>query len=117
MNNSLYGVVFLLRKTGLTLAEIRKLKLDQFNELVKEVMFQESVKDYQTALYVANLMATIVNTIPRRSGSKTYEASDFMAAKEPHRPGEAVKADPKAELEALAERFKIKLPAKEIREL
>ena len=114
MKDSIYGVAFLLRKTGLSLAEIRGLEPAQFRELFEEVAYQEEVAEYQTASYVASLLAAIANTVPRKV-NKTYKVSDFLQADRPRRAGEA--PTKKEELTALAERFGIKLPAREILEL
>ena len=117
MKGSIYIVSYLLRKTSMTLTEIRcELELGTFRELLDEVVFQESVAEYQTAMYVANILATIANTVPRKT-AKTSKAADFLNMKEPRRSGKDAVSDAKAELEALATKFKIKLPAREIREL
>lgn len=116
MKNSTYGIAFLLRKTNVTLEEIGKLSIVQFQKLYAEVSFQESVSEYQSASYVANILAAIANTIPRKT-SKIYKAKDFMAFKEPRRTGADAPPDERAELEALATKFKIRLPAREIIDL
>ena len=117
MENSSYGIVYLLRKTSLTLAEIKSLSLEQFQELFVEVSYQESVEEYQTAGYIANLLAAIANTVPRKS-NKVYRVSDFLKSQPPKRSGVADPvADAKLELEDLAKKFSIRLPIKEIIEL
>jgi len=115
MKNRTYGAVYLLRKTGMTLTEIRELDLKQFGEIYSEVAFQESVEEYQKAKYLAHILAAIANTIPRKS-SRSYRADDFLLSEEPRRPGSSPGGD-KEELKALAERFGIKLPTREIQEL
>jgi len=112
MKGSIYGVAYLLRKTGMTLTEIRSLLPAQLKELLEEVIYQEAVVDYQTASYVANLLAAIANTIPRKGGT-AYTSSSFLKLQRPRRSGDDV-PDPKAELEALATKFSINLPAREI---
>lgn len=116
MKDSIYGVAYLLRKTSLTLAEIRKLEPVQFKDLYEEVAFQESVENYRTATFVANLLAAIANTVPRKV-AKTYKAADFLSTDQPRRSGKDAITDAKEELEALAKKFDIKLPAREIVEL
>ncbi len=116
MKNSLYRVSYLLRKTSMTLTEIRALGLGQFQDICQEVMFQESVDDYKTASYIANLMAAIANTVPRKH-KKTYKSKDFLTAPEPRRSGGDPVTDAKVELEALADKFSIRLPDKEIVDL
>ena len=111
------GVAYLLRKTSLSLAEIRGLEPDQYRELVTEVAFQESVVEHQTATYVANILASIANTVPRKS-SRTYRAADFLTGRAPSRPGDDGKmVDDRAKLADLCKRFNIKMPAREIKEL
>ena len=116
MKNSIQAVAYLLRKTSLTLTEIRELGVKQFKELFDEVAFQETTADYQTASHVANIMASIANTVPSRT-RKTFKAEDFLRTRPPKRRGEGGQPDAKAELEILAMRFKIKLPGKELIDL
>lgn len=104
MKNSIYGVAYLLRKTSMTLGEIRALEPDQFKQLYEEVTFQESEDDYRTAFYLANILTAIVNTVPRQ-GSPA-KVTDFLNVKEPQR----AEPDEKEDLKALAARFKVKLP-------
>jgi len=89
----------------------------QFQSLLEEVAFQESLQEYKMANYVANILAAIANTVPRKGGH-TYKSSDFLGSKEPRR---AVSGEPVTgsmeELEALAKKFNIKLPAKEMKDL
>ena len=80
----------------------------QFRELYDEVVFQERVSDYETALYVANILAAITNTIPRKGG-RGYTAKDFMEIKPPKRGGESLS---KEEIKTMADSFDIKLPSK-----
>ena len=117
MKGSIYATAFLLRKTGMTLDEIRKLSPGQFKDILEEVEYQESVADYQTGYYIASLMATIANTVPRKGG-RTYKAADFLNRKEPRRVGDkGAPANAKEELEALAKKFNVRLPAKEMKDL
>lgn len=103
------AIVYLLRKTSLTLQNIGKLTPNQFNEIVKEVFHQESIDEYKRQHSVASLMAAIYNTIPRKRGSKTYKANDFLKGEIPNR-----NPEPKQEisLEKLAKEKGIKLPSK-----
>lgn len=111
------GVAYLLRKTSMTLTEIRGMDKDGYREMVEEVLFQESTEIYTTALYVGNILAAILNTVPRKT-NKTYQASDFLNIKEPRRVGpDGVILNDKEQLELLAKRFGIKLPGREIKDL
>ena len=104
------AIVYLLRKTNLTRSEVGKLSPGQFNEILKEVYFQESVDNYRNQYSVASLMAAIYNTIPQKRGSKSFKAADFLQGEMPTR-------NPKVDsLEKLAEDKGIKLPTKELKE-
>ena len=103
-------IVYLLRKTNLTLRDIGKLTPSQFNEIIKEVGYQESVDTYREQHSVASLLAAIYNTIPRRRGSKVYQASDFLSGEMPIR-----NPKPQDSLDKIAEDRGIKLPSKELR--
>ncbi len=116
MKNSTYGVAYLLRKTNMTLTEIRLLEPDQFHEILGEVLYQESVVDYQNQTDLAHLIVAIANTVPRKP-AKVYKVSDILKGDPPKRIGEEGKPDEKEELKALAEKFKIKLPGREMKEL
>jgi hypothetical protein len=78
------SVVYLLRKTTLTLSDIKDLTPPQLQELIKEVSYQEQAEDYKEAYNIASLMATIVNCTPRKKGARTYKATDFVGHP-PHR--------------------------------
>ena len=86
----------------------RKLSPQQFNELLKEVSFQESVDEYRKQYGLATILAAIYNTIPRKRGSKVLRASDFLSGEMPTRNKEN-------ELEQIASKHDVKLPTKEIR--
>ncbi len=105
------GIVYLARKLHWTREEIGKLAPLQFNELIREVYFQESVDTYREQYSIASLLAAIYNTIPRRRGSRIFKASDFLKGGMPER-------SPKIQvpLSKMAEDKGIKLPSKEIRE-
>lgn len=103
-------IVYLLRKTSLTLKEIGKLAPDQFYEILKEVGYQESIDEWRRQYSVALLMAAIYNTIPRRRGSKTYQASDFLKGEMPER-----NLKPQDSIDKLAEDRGVQLPTKELR--
>jgi hypothetical protein len=104
------GIVYLLRKTSLTRSEIGKLTPPQFNEILSEVYFQESVDEWRRQHSIASIMAAIYNTIPKKRGTKACKASDFLAGEVPTR-------NPKADtLETLAEKQGIRLPTKELKE-
>ena len=99
------AIVYLLRKTNLTLREIGKLSPIQFNAIANEVFYQESVDVYREQHSVASLLAAIYNTIPRRRGSKVYQARDFLKGDMPER-----HIKPQESLGKLAEDKGIKLP-------
>ena len=103
-------IVYLLRKTSLTLEAIGKLTPGQFNEIIKEVNFQESVDIYREQYSVASLLAAIYNTIPRKRGSKVYKANDFLKGEMPER-----NPKPQDSIDKLAEDRGIKLPTKELK--
>ncbi len=116
MKNSTWATTYLLRKTSMALAEIRSLTITQLWELLTEVQYQEALDEYNTDSRLANIMATIANTVPRRT-AKTYKASDFLKGK-PQRKGEKnVVEDEKEVLQALSKRFGIKLPGREIKDM
>ena len=105
------GIVYLLRKTNLNREDIGKLSPVQFNAILNELYFQESVDEYRLQHSVASILAAIYNTIPRRQGSKTLKASDFLPGDMPDRNPKKVNS-----LEKMAEEKGIKLPSKEMKE-
>ena len=110
------AVAFLLRKTGLTLTEIRELDGEVFGTLHAEVVYQEAVEEYTRAHYVANIMATVANTVARKN-PKTYRASDFLPGSPPKRVTDAEELTSLEALKKLAERFGIRLPSRAIVDL
>ena len=98
-------IVYLLRKTSLTLKDIGKLTPKQFNELLKELCYQESVEEYREQHSIASLLAAIYNTIPRKRGARALKAKDFLSSDMPER-------HPKQEktVDQMAEDKGIKLP-------
>ena len=104
------AICYLLRKTNLTRSEIGKLTPSQFNAILKEVYFQESVDTYREQHSVASILAAIYNTIPRQRGSKTYKASDFLKGDMPER-----NPKPQDSIDKLAADKDIRLPSKELR--
>ena len=103
-------IVYLLRKTSLNREDIGKLSPAQLNAIINEVYYQESVTEYRNQYAVASIMAAIYNTIPRKRGSKTFKASDFLKGDMPER-------HPKlpGTLEELANRHNVELPTKELK--
>ena len=79
------SIVYLLRKTSLTREAIGKLTPGQFGEILKEVVYQESVDAFREQYAVASLLAAIYNTIPRKRGSKVFKAGDFLEGDMPER--------------------------------
>ncbi len=116
MNRKTPLIVYLLRKTSLSLHEIKALKLAQLREIHDEVVFQENSERYETLTNVAHILAAIANTVPRKE-RKGFTVKDFLKAKPPRRLGEKAEIDTGEEIKELAKRFGIKLPTKEIREL
>jgi hypothetical protein len=104
------AVVYLARKLHWTRNEIGKLSPAQFNEILKELYYQESVDEWRKQHSVASIMAAIYNTIPRKRGSKASQAKDFLTNEMPTR-------NPKIDtVDTLAEKRGIKLPSKELKE-
>ena len=79
------AIVYLMRKTNLTRSEIGKLSPKQFNEILSELYFQESVDEWRKMNSVANILAAIYNTIPRKKGSQPIKAKDFLGTEMPER--------------------------------
>ena len=102
------AICYLLRKTSLTRTEIGKLTPSQFNELLKELYYQESVDEYRNQYSTASILAAIYNTIPRRSGHKTLTAKDFLSGDMPAREGGRLDTN----VEILAKQKGIILPSK-----
>ena len=99
------GIVYLARKLHWTRADIGQLSPVVFNEILREVYHQESVDEYRAQYSVASILAAIYNTIPRRQGSKTFKASDFLRGDIPER-----NPRPQVSIEKMAEDKGIKLP-------
>jgi len=97
------------RKLHWTRAEIGQLSPAQFNAILKELYYQESVDEWRKMHTVANILAAIYNTIPRKNRG-ALKAGDFLSGGIPTR--EVKKVD---SLEKLATDRGIKLPTKEIR--
>ena len=97
------------RKLHWTRAEIGQLSPVQFNAILKELQYQEAVDEWRKMHTVANILAAIYNTIPRKNRG-ALKAGDFLSGGVPTR--EVKKVD---SLEKLANDRGIKLPSKEIR--
>ena len=104
-------IVYLLRHTALSRSEIGKLKPEQFDEILKEVYYQESVDEWRKQHSVASIMAAIYNTIPRKRGSGAVKAGDFLRGDMPKRI--IIKED---SIEKMAADRGIRLPSKELKE-
>ncbi len=102
------AIIYLLRKTNLTLESIGKLTPVQFNTILKEVYFQESVDEWRNQHSVASLLAAIYNTIPQKPGHKALTAKDFLSGDMPTREGKR----PDTNVEILAKQKGIILPSK-----
>ena len=103
------AIVYMARKLHWTRAEIGQLSPAQFNAILKELYYQESVDEWRKMHTVANILAAIYNTIPRKNRG-ALKAGDFLSGGIPTR--EVKKVD---SLEKLATDRGIKLPTKEIR--
>ena len=57
----------------------------QFIDILEELQFQESVDEWRKQYSLALLMATIYNTIPRKKGSRSSKAKDFLESEMPTR--------------------------------
>jgi len=102
------SVVYLARKLGWTREEIGRLTPRQFNELLIELYYQESVDEWRRQHSIASILAAIYNTIPRKRGSKVYKASDFL--------GDIPERNSREDsLETIANQRGVKLSSKEIR--
>ncbi len=99
------AIVYLARKLHWSREEIGKLHPLQFIELYNELAYQESVDEYRRQCSVALILAAIANTIPRKRGSKTYQAKDFLKGNMPER-----QSKQQVSLEKMAEDKGIKLP-------
>lgn len=104
------AIVYLARKLHWAREEIGKLTPRQFNEILKEIYYQESVDTYREQYSVASILAAIYNTIPRKRGSKVYKANDFLKGDMPGR-----NPKPQDSLDKMAEERGIKLPTKELK--
>jgi hypothetical protein len=102
------SICYLLRKTSLTRTEIGKLKPDQFNSILKEVYFQETVDEYRKQHGIASILAAIYNTIPQKPGHKPLTAKDFLSGDMPTREGKR----PDSNIDILAKQKGIILPSK-----
>ena len=100
------AIVYLLRKTSLSREAIGKLTLSQFNKVLEETYYQESVEEYRNQYALASILAAIYNTIPRKSGRKALTAKDFLAGDLPMREGK----QPDTSVGILARAKGIKLP-------
>ena len=97
------SVVYLARKLHWSRKEIGELTPKQFNEILKELQFQEAQERYRKDHNVASILAAIANTIPSKS-HRVYKARDFMSYPEPKRGQEK-------SLEELANEKGIELPS------
>ena len=101
------AVVYIARKLHWTRSEIGKLSPVQFNEILRELYYQESVDEWRKMHTVASILAAIYNTIPRKN-RKALTAKDFLKGDMPTR--EVKKPD--IDVEILAKQKGIILPSK-----
>lgn len=102
MDNMIETIVYIARKLHWSKREIGKLTIEQCNDLMKELQFQEAREQYRQDFSIASILAAIYNTIPTKS-RKTYKPRDFLAQQEPKREKEK-------SLEELAKDKGIELP-------
>ena len=102
--------VYIMRKTSLDRTEIGKLTPAEYNTLLRELYYQESVDQYRAQHSIASILAAIYNTIPRKRGSKQFKANDFLKGEMPQR---NQKQDA---LDEIADKRGVKLPTKELKE-
>jgi len=87
--------------------ELGNLSPAQYNALLKEVYYQESVEEYRIQHSIASILAAIYNTIPRKSGHTPLKAKDFLSGDMPTREGKR----PDTNVEILARQKGIILPS------
>ena len=101
------SIIYIARKLKWSRAEIGQLSPVQFNNLLNELYFQESVDEWRKMHSVATLLAAIYNTIPRKKGSRPVKAKDFLSSEMPERHHKQEKT-----VDQMAEDKGIKLPNK-----
>ena len=106
------AIVYVARKLHWSRKEIGKLSPAQFKCIYDELQFQEASEEYVRQYNVASILASIANTVPRKS-NRSYKAKDFLKAPMPQRSlpnqGET--------LEELAMKYGLSIPASEIKSL
>jgi len=105
------AVIYIARKLHWTRSEIGKLSPVQFNEILKELYYQESVDEWRKMHTVASILAAIYNTIPRKS-HKALTAKDFLTGDMPTRESKWRSKKPDTNVEILAKQKGIILPSK-----
>ncbi len=101
-------IVYLARKLHWSKKEIGEMSLAQFIETYNELIFQESVENWDGQFSVASILAAIANTIHTKS-HKSYKASDFLSTERPSRDGDKKITD---KIDLMAENMGVKLPQK-----
>ena len=81
------AIVYLARKLHWTREQIGALTPRQFNEIIRELYYQESINEYRRQHSVASILAAIYNTIPQKAGHKPLQAKDFLSGDMPTRDG------------------------------
>ncbi len=97
------AIIYIARKLHWSRREIGELTPEQFDEIIKELQFQESQERYLKDHAVASILAAIYNTIPTRV-HKTWRASDFVGPEPQREQGKS--------LEELAKGKGIQMPQK-----
>ena len=105
------AVIYIARKLHWTRSEIGKLSPVQFNEILRELYYQESVDEWRKMHTVASILAAIYNTIPRKS-HKSLAAKDFLSGDMPTRERKWRSKKPDTNVEILAKQKGIILPSR-----
>jgi hypothetical protein len=99
------NIIYIARKLGWSLSDIKKFTPQQISKIVKELSFQERqeqyIKDYRTAC----LMATIINCTPRKS-NRSYSPKDFIG----EMPTREVKQEKEIDIMELAKSKGLEVP-------
>jgi hypothetical protein len=97
------SIVYVLRKTSLTLNDIGELSPEQFKDLYRELLQQESEERFDRYSFYNVLLSTIHNA--PISKPRIMNQNEFYQLREPHKVEK-----PKNTLKDLAQKKGIKLP-------
>jgi hypothetical protein len=99
------NIIYIARKLGWSLAEIKKLTPRQASKIVRELSFQEKQEQYLEDYSMAFLAATIINCTPRKS-NRTYSPKDFVG----EMPTREVKQEKEIDIMELAKSKGLEIP-------